>query len=320
MRAIVVSLVIVLWVGAVAPLATAQQTDSVEATAYDGKRPQLADHRFIPNPLVRDPFPRTFARMSIGFATTSDLPALIPPGDSMEAPTSDLRFSLLAFEYQQRIQDWMGFWVKLNARTRLGKDTGGLLAEGVTLTRNVELGWMFRLLESERVALSATAQVLSKQVTAVQLLPYLESKLPPGDTTEVPLVTETPLSRVGGSLRFAWAANTWLGLTAEGGVEYGESTERDAPNSTSGFVGLSLGVDFAPLINAPVGLLVAGSQIFAPERTFRNVEDSRQLLVRIAYTGRSDYLIALDANVARSTLSKNTVTSIATKISMRYYF
>jgi hypothetical protein len=321
MRALTWATIVAIAAMAAAPAVAAQEADTSTAAPDHGKRPQLGGHRFIPNPMIRDPFPRTLTRMSVGFGHVEDLPISagfpLGPGDTLDPVTATLEFTLLDFEYQQRIKSWMAFWVKVDAKTRVGGDTGALLAEGVTVSRALEIGWMFRLLETDRVALSATAQVLNKHVTAVQLFEYIKGVI---DSVEVPLVVEVPLTRVGGSLRFAWAANAWLGFNATGGVEYGESTDRTEENSTSGVAGLSADIDFAPLINAPVGLVLAGQAVFAPDRTIRNLEDAKLMFIRVAYTGREDYLVAFDVVVAKTPLGTVTATTVTTKIGMRYYF
>ena len=38
------------------------QADTTQTQPKDTKRPLLGPHRFIPNPVTEDPFPRTFVR------------------------------------------------------------------------------------------------------------------------------------------------------------------------------------------------------------------------------------------------------------------
>lgn len=303
--------------------ADAQQTDSTTAAGRSGGlRPKLGPHRFIPNPITRDPFPRTYVRNSLGIGTATDLTIIpkfeISPGDTIGGITGDLLFVLLDFEYQQRIKDWMGFWAQVNISGRLGDGVGALLAEGVTLSTGFEIGWLFRLLESDRIALSVTAQVSNNNVTGINLLGFLQGVI---DSTNVPLVKKTPIVRGGGGLRFAWVLNPWLGLTATTEIEYGETTDRTKGNSTSGNLSLAASVDFAPLINAPVGVVLAVEEQFSPDLTLEDVKDSRLGFLRVAYSGRRDFIIALDFTAANVPLSSGTsVTVASTKISMRYYF
>jgi hypothetical protein len=299
----------------------AQQADTTAAESTDGLRPKLGPHRFTPNPLTRDPFPRSYVRNSLGIGQASDLPILptfeLPNGDTLQAITGDLLFAILDFEYQQRIKEWMSFWVQVNIRGRLGNDVGSLLAEGVTLTSGYEIGWMFKFLESNRVALSATAEVANTSLTGVNILEFLKGVL---DSTDVGLVQTTPVLRGGSSLRFAWAANAWLGVTATGNLSYGESADRSKANSASSNLSMAADVDLGPLINAPIGVVLAGSNVFSPDAAIEDIGDSQQGLLRVAYTGRDDFVIALDLTMVRAPLSGVTVTATAAKISMRYYF
>ncbi len=309
--------------------ADAQQTDSTPATERtDGLRPKLGPHRFIPNPLTRDPFPRTYVDTSLGIGTGRDLPIIpkfeISPGDSISPPdsiggiTGDLIFALLNFEYQQRIKNWMAFWARVDVRARIGDGAGALLAEGVTLTTGFEIGWMFRLLEKDRIMLSATAQVSNNTLTGVNILDFLQGVI---DSTGAPLVTKTPVVRTGLGLRFAWALNPWLGLTARAEFAYGESIDRAQGNVISGDFSLAASVDFNPLINAPVGVVLAIEKVFSPDRALDDIDDARVGLLRVAYTGRDDFIIALDIVAATVPLrSGSSITATSTKVTMRYYF
>lgn len=303
--------------------ANAQQTDSTPAAEHnDGLRPKLGPHRFIPNPLTRDPFPRTYVDNSLGIGTGRDLPIIpkfeISPGDTIGGVTGDLIFALLNFEYQQRIKNWMAFWARVDVRARIGDGAGALLAEGVTLTTGFEIGWMFRLLEKDRIMLSATAQVSNNTLTGISILDFLQGVI---DSTGAPLVTTTPVVRSGLGLRFAWALNPWLGLTARTEFGYGESIDRAQGNVTSGDLSLAASVDFNPLINAPVGVVLAIEKVFSPDRALDDIDDVRVGLLRVAYTGRDDFIIALDITVATVPLrSGGSIDATSTKVSMRYYF
>ena len=302
--------------------ARAQDVDSTDVTASDpGPRPMLGGHRFIPNTLSKDPFPRTYVRNALGIGTAADLPIVprfeISPGDTISGLTGSLRFALLDFEYQQRVKDWMGFWVEARVRARLGNNVGSLLAAGVTLSTGFEVGWMFQLFKTDRIALAATAQVWNGNFTTINIFEYLKGVI---DSTGAPLVNDVPVLRGGGGLRFSWGINAWLGLTAGGIVGYGESTKRSEGNTTTGSVSLAVDVDFKPLINAPVGIVVAGEQDLSQKNLIEDVDRARTGLLRIAYTGRDDFIIALDFDVASVPISGFTVTATSVKINMRYYF
>jgi hypothetical protein len=306
-------------VGPLVGTASAQTGDTVPVVK-DLKRPKLGPHRFIPNPVTEDPFPRTFVRNSLGIGTALDLPLtpdIVVGTDTIPALTGDLIFALLDFQYSQRIKEWMGFWATVKVRGRLGDNLGALVAEGVTLSTAFDIGWMFKFLETDRIAISATAQVTKGSFTGMNLFSFIEGVI---DSQPVPLVQKVPTLWVGPGLRFAWAANTWLGVTANGRLMYGEGADRTKASSAFWTLSAGASLDFASLINVPVGLVLA-AQMAADDPNGESNNTSRSGLLRIAYTGRDDFVVALDISSLHTTLFSGTTVDIgATKISMRYYF
>lgn len=310
-------------IGRIALLLLAFATFGLSSLAAqdDDLRPALGPHRFMPNNITRDPFPRTYVRNTLGIGQVTDIPIVpkfeISPGDTIGGLTGNLIFAILDFEYQQRIKDWLSVWGQFNLRGRLGDDVGALLAEGVTLSTGFEIGWMFRVFRSERVTVAATAQVWNNNLTGLNIFDYLQGVI---DTTDVPLVRRTPILRGGGSLRFAWAANAWFGVTATGEFSYGESADRTENNSASSKLALAGSLDLGPLIDIPIGIVLAGDNVFSPDTALEDVSDARRMQLRIAYAGRRDFLIALDLTASRTPLRGVTVTGKSATVSMRYYF
>ena len=313
------SLCLGLIVGPLVGTVRAQTGDTVPVVK-DLKRPVLGPHRFIPNTVTEDPFPRTFVRNSLGIGTALDLP-IIPEivigTDTIGAITGDLIFALLDFQYSQRIKEWMGFWATVKVRGRLGDGAGALIAEGVTLSTRFDIGWMFKFLETDRIAMSATAQVTKGSFTGMNLFSFIEGVI---DSQPVPLVRKVPTLWVGPGLRFAWGANTWLGVTASGNLMYGEGADRTKASQALWRLSAGASLDFTSLINVPVGLVLA-AQMASDDPNGESDKNSKGGLVRIAYTGRDDFVIALDVSSLRTTLFSGTTVNIGTtQISMRYYF
>ena len=306
-------------VGPLVGTARAQTGDTVPVVK-DLKRPVLGPHRFVPNPVTEDPFPRTFVRNSLGIGTALDLPLtpeIVIGTDTIDAITGDLIFALLDFQYSQRIKEWMGFWATIKVRGRLGNDLGSLVAEGVTLSTGFNIGWMFKFLETDRIAMSATAQVTKGSFTGMNLFGFIQGVI---DSQPVPLVRKVPTLWVGPGLRFAWAANTWLGVTANGTLMYGEGADRTQASQAFWRMSAAASLDFTSLIHVPVGLVLA-AQVASDDPNGESSNNSTGGLLRIAYTGRDDFVIALDISSLHTTLFSGTEVDVGTtQISMRYYF
>jgi hypothetical protein len=306
-------------VGPLVGTARAQTGDTVPVVKDLG-RPVLGPHRFIPNSVAEDPFPRTFVRNTLGAGKALDLaviPQIVIGTDTVDAVTGDLLFAVLDFQYSQRIKDWMGFWATIRVRGRLGDNAPVLISEGVSMTTQFEVGWMFKFLETDRIAMSATAQVNKGTVTGIDLFSYIEGVI---DSQPVPLLQKIPTLWVSPGLRFAWAANTWLGVTANGAFMYGEGANRTKASQSAWRLSSAASLDFASLIHVPVGLVLAGEWA-SDDPNGETKNSSKSVLFRIAYTGRDNFVIALDLANVRTTLYSGTTVDVGTtKISMRYYF
>lgn len=293
--------------------------DTVKAAQSLG-RPVLGGHRFIPNPFAEDPFPRTFVRSSLGMGKAMDLdvvPEFVIGTDTISGITGELLFALLDFQYSQRIKEWMGFWVTAKLRGRLGTDAGAILTQGVTVSTVFDIGWLFKFLETDRVAMSAIARVTKGSFTGINLAEFLRGVV---EDQPVPLVRDVPTLWTGAGLRFAWGATTWLGVTANGDLMYGESPDRTRAGAVAGKLSVGTSLDFASLIHVPIGL-VLGFELFSDDPNGETSNNSSGLLARIAYTGRDDVSISLDLTGQHTTLFSGTTVNVgAARISMRYYF
>ena len=257
---------------------------------------------------------------SLGIGQALDLvvvPEFVIGTDTISAVTGDLVFALLDFRYSQRIKDWMGFWVTPRLRARVGNDAGALITEGVTVSTGFDIGWLFKVLERERIALGLTAQVTKTSLTGINLFDFLSGIV---DGQPVPLVRNVPTLWAGSEARFAWGLNRWLGLTANLGGFYGEPADRSQPGQFAWAASGGASLDLTSVIKVPVGV-VLGVEALSDDPDGNSTANSYATLLRIAYTGRTDFSIALDIKGAQTTLFSGTEVNVATgRVSMRYYF
>ncbi len=132
----------------------------------------------------------------------------------------------------------------------------------------------------------------------------------------------TPSLRGGGGLRFAWGASPFLGLTLQGDVGYGESVERTADDQFYVDLGGALDFDFSAIGRVPIGV-VLGSKIDSfPESGSDVAHDVTTGLVRVAYNGRPEFVVAVDLTLEQynsKALDQN-VRFGSLGINLRYYF
>lgn len=290
----------------------------------DRKRPVLGEHRFITNSATRDPFSRTQISQTLGIGQAVDvefLPAFEIGQDTIDAISGDLLFALLNFEYQHAVKDWLGVFVSVDMVGRLGTDVGALLSSGATVLTGFELGWLIKLVENEKVALSATANLWNNSFTGINLLDWVDGII---EDQPVDLVRKVPSVRGGGGLRFAWAASDLVGVLATSELGLGESIARRGEDQVSFKVAAAVDLDLYARTSVPLGFAVGFDATNSP-REGTDLTDTRSAgFLRVAYTGRDDFLLALDMGFSRlSTIEDATeddVSSGSLVLNMRYYF
>ncbi len=287
----------------------------------EDKIPRLGDHRFTPNNLTSDPFIRTYVRNSLGMGKAVDLfiPVLEIDGSQVVGLKGDLLNAILEFEYQQAVKDWVAFLAHIRILGRLGTGTEALLAQGVTANMGFEFGWMFRLSEGEKTALSGTLNVWNTNTTAVDLLGFVNGAI---DGTNVPLVRKVPLTRGGAGLRYAWAASELVGFNFSGQAGLGESIDRSESEKIFVQLGAAADFDLKSKTSVPLGIVLAFQADSFPEGGEELADSLYELLVRVAFTGTTDFLISLDFAYSwyKPINADKTAKLASTLINLRYYF
>jgi len=291
----------------------------VQALEY--KRPMLGGHAFMPNNLIRDPFIKTFVRNSIGIGQAVDveIPLVEIGGDTILGLQGDIMYATLAFEYQQAIRPWLAARGEFNVLGRLGTNVGSLLASGLTAATGFDVGWLIRLFHSEKTQLTGTLNLASDNFTAVNIARFVEDVI---DGRPASLVRTTPAVRGGGGIRFAWGVSPFFGVTALAEAGYGESVDRSATDEWQASTGATVDFDFLAISSVPIGVLLAGKYDRLPESGEDTENDIFGGVVRIAYNGRSDFIIGLDMGFSRadSKALDQTLNLGSVGLNLRYYF
>lgn len=259
-------------------------------------RPVLGGHRLIWNPFTQSPYPRTTVRSLTGggvFLNTEFFPSFEIGDVTVEAVRGNLLFAELEFEYMHQVQPWLGVWVKAGGLARLGTNAGGLLAQGVTAITGYELGWLFKVYESETFVLSGTTALSNDGVTDVNILRWARGLVSEGDSA---LADSGPQLRGRGGVRGAWGINETWGLQFQSELGYGQVGLEDPDGRLLWDNAASLSFDLYPGTEVPLGfVLSAGSRDFPREGGNPEVR-TVDFGLRTAYTGRDNFLISLDTN------------------------
>jgi hypothetical protein len=290
-------------------------------TADQIRIPRLAGHTFVPNRFAPDPFVKTYVRNSLGLGKVPDLvtPIIVIEGETVVGLQGDLLNAILEFEYQQAIQDWIAFRAQVRVVGRLGTGVQSLLAQGITANTGFEIGWLFKLAQGRRTMLSGTLNLWNSSTTVINLLDWAQGIV---DGVQVPLTRTVPSTRGGGGLRFAWAVSDLVGMNLFTEVGYGESV--DHFNDDEWFYRLAATVDFdlKTKTSVPLGFAVGYRQMSVPEGGGDFSGNVREVLLRTAYTGSTDFRISLDMTWGQLpvTALDQTLKVVSTSINLRYYF
>lgn len=295
------------------------------ASNPDRLRPVLGAHRFVPNEITRDPFSRTYVRNALGVGRALDiefLPSLeIEGGDTIPGLSGDLLLALLDFEYQHGVKDWMAVWGRVNLVGRLGADVGALLSEGATIMSGFELGWLLRLLETDHVALSGTLNVWKNSFTGVNVADWVAGII---NAEPVPLARNVPSLQAGGGLRFAWAVSRLLGITAGSDLGFGEHVTTRKSNEVVFRIAGAVDLDLRSRTSVPLGFVLGLEGNNSPHEGNDVTDRVGRGFVRVAYTGREDFVIAVTYHLSQLHYAANRTTGLvhvgSILLNMRYYF
>jgi len=285
------------------------------------KAPHKNGHTFSPINSVPDAFVRSYIRNSLGMSQTADvdIPLGIIGGDTLFASRGALLFANLQVEYQQTIKDWIAFRAKFNVNGRLGTGTSALLTSGVSATTGFELGWLMRLLETDRGYMSLSFDVVNTSFTTINIAEFVEDVI---DGEDAELVKTTPSMRAGVGLRYTHAFSPLVGLISYFKTGYGESVDRVSEDEWFTEFGATVDFDLAAVGWVPIGLAVGYRQDSFPEGGADITDVVRGFLFRVGYTGRKD--LALGLNFQYSTFPtdqlETKIKSTGLDFDIRYYF
>ncbi len=285
------------------------------------KAPHKNGHTFSQIGGVPDAFVRSYIRTRLGMSVTSDvdIPLGIIDGDTLFATRGGLVFANLGLEYQQTIKDWIAFRVRFNVNGRLGTGTSALLTTGLSAATGFEIGWLMRLLETDRGYMSLSFDVRNSNFTTIDISRFVEDII---DGEDAELVRNTPSLRAGVGLRYTHAFSPLVGLISFVETGYGESVDRVSDDEWFTRFGATVDFDLAAANWLPIGLAVGYSQDSFPEGGADITDVVRAFLFRIGYTGREDLALGLNFTVATFPTEdlQQDITSSGVIFDIRYFF
>ena len=257
----------------------------------------LGGHSFSPTSFLADPFIRTFARTSMGFGFTPNLeiPLVEIGGERYSWNSGQLIYSLLQFEFQAALREWLAFDAQVEVTGRLADETIPLLSQGVVLITGYELGALFNVHQTEAVTVALSAGATSAGLTDVNVGRFISALIDTGAITpDNSLVTSTPSVRAFAGLRLAYGINDLLGFLVQGNVSYGEAPQRRSSDQWFGLFAAVLDLNLSKRWNTPIGFGIGFKVNSNPGGSSEVGQTITSVLGHISYVGARDFNLGLD--------------------------
>jgi hypothetical protein len=300
-------------------------TPALAQEARDKSLPVLGGHNFLISAEVADPFITSFIRNNVGAGVAFDVNNVLTDtaGDTVLNQQGNIAFLNLGFEYQGALADWVAIRLGFEGAARVGTSAASLLGNGVSAVYGYFLGGTFRLFETEKVILSATADFTGNKIYDVGILRIVQDAIDQGDIPDSSEVVESGTDKTGlGGLRFAWAASRLIGVRLTGSIGVADLFQQSQETKFSFFTGAAVGFNFHNTSNVPIGLLAFfnGSN-FSPGAS--NVADEVYTGgLEIDYTGYEDLGLGLTLAWSRIPLanSEQEISTFSAVVNLRFFF
>lgn len=283
--------------------------------------PELHDHYFVSLINLNSAFTDSQFGMSMGVAQTSDFSSIIleVDGERINGLKGSLIFADLNFHYRQKIKNWIAFDANVGLTARLGTEVQSLLAQGVNTVSSMRLGWVVKILEKDKILLSANMKVNKYNVNVISIKDFVEDLL--RDSTITSISKTIPVQNIGLGVQFAWGISKLVGLQAYATTLYGDSFER----GVSDFLytaGGALDINLNTTTRVPLGFSLGFVSGSFSDIVQEKGASSTQIVFKIAYTGGQHYDLGLEFSRSKLPLRgvEEKVNTGGIFISSRYYF
>lgn len=311
-RAYSVAVIGILLLAFVPEIAWAQESDN--------RIPQLNGHTFVYLSNVKYPFTNSLFTSNLGIGNANNLSYEIDDinGQPIIGIKGSLTYASLSFNYQQRIRDWIALYMHGGLTARLGSDVFSLLSQGVSTVSSFRIGWLIRIAEGEKYALSGTVGLNNSSGTFINIRRFVQDII-----NQVPnpsITTDSPILLGDFGLQFAYAFNQVIGLNLDGNLSFGESFDRKDADLR---YALKSALDFNFIkYRVPLGFVLNYSRVSQPELVYTDKGTAQIIGVKLTYTGTNDFLIGLEAskmNIPLEDVDQKSQFKVGL-ISIRYYF
>lgn len=257
------------------------------------KTPRLGGHKYSNFESMKSPFITTnfFFEMGMGesgiFTTEG-----VPVGDTTRLSLSgEILFVELKGGYQQRVKDWISFFVNIDYAARLGNSVESIYVSGVNTIITVEPGIIFKIKKTEKTAFSGYVKLTNTQSSIVDIQGYVNDVIAGKPYASV--TKDVPALNGGGGLILSHAFSPSFGFNFDGQLVYGETLKRENPEFQY-YVGTNVSFNFDHLLKVPLSLIVGGYANTLTNAFSTQGNLTSTFSVKLAYTGSESFSIGLE--------------------------
>ena len=283
--------------------------------------PHLNNHYFIPNSNTHSPFIRSSFAMNLGIASSSDFENIIleVDGEPIIGLKGSLIFADLNFDYQQKVKDWIAFYLNVGVTARIGTELQSMLAQGVNTVATFKMGWLVHLAEGKRNKLSGSLQVNNFSANFISVGDFIDDIV--NDKPNPSISKKVPILNGGIGLRYAHGFNELFGFQGFGGIAYGESYERGSSVITYALGGL-FDLNLATKTKTPMGFALFYNVSAQPDLVQVKNKFATNSGLKISYSGAPHFNLGLEISRVRVPIPniEEKVNSTSVFISSKYFF
>jgi hypothetical protein len=273
--------------------------------------------------MARDPFVTTFLQTSTGAGASDNVtaPGLSLDGRRTGTLTGGLAFVRLGLGYQQNLFGRSSLGLALGGSARSGTDEESVLSTGLSAVYGLDLVGKVRVFQGERVLVSALLQYSATSLYGIDLYKFAESVVENGLRGNNSALVEGSSGKFVGGGGVAYSPASWAGLTFVGSAGSSGTYDGGGSDFAYGLYG-SGEVDFHEVSKVPLGILLYYSLDSLPIARTNSEEGISTFGFALAYTGRRDFSVSLDASTTSFSSASNTFSFDAEQIllNLQYFF
>ncbi len=298
-----------------------------DSIRFESNVPHLNGHYFVSNALTLGAFTNTAFSQSlgVGISTPIAVPTLTLGDLEVELPSGQLLYAQLTFDYSQRIQDWVSFYINIGGAGRFGTNPSSLLTQGLNTAIGTRMGWKIRIIEKQKHFLSGSIGISNVDAGFVNVLGFVQDVLDSADSPA--LVQDVSVLQGNLGLQYAYAISPVFGIQSSGKLSYGDSFEEGKSAFEYG-IALALDANLYPRTNIPVGISLGLAYASLPEFSVTAEGNSFFFSSKLAYTAAEHLLFGLDfttyqteLGIARDATKFSSETRVSSfTLNMTYYF